>query len=322
MKDLHFHTLYDYKTESGFRLEKIKLSYQFFGQELHSAPIVLVNHALTGNSDLNSPEKGWWKEIVEDGKLIDTRKYTVIAFNIPGNGYDENLIEDYQQFSAKDIAKLFYLSLQALKIDYLYAAIGGSIGGGIAWEMAALYPKYIKYLIPIAAHWKSSDWIIGHNAIQESILLNSKKPLQDARKMAMLFYRTPASLTKKFNRTKTEDQSQFNVVSWLNHHGEKLESRFTIKAYLLMNHLLTSLNISGDSASVEEVLQPIESEIIQIAVDSDLFFVKEETIKTKVLLDKLKVKNQYFEIKSVDGHDAFLIENEQITQFLNPRFKK
>ncbi len=320
MKDLYFYTVRNFQTSNGSVLEDIQLSYQLFGRALHTAPIVLVNHALTGNSDLNSPERGWWKDIIGDGKLIDTRKFTVIAFNIPGNGYDGHFIEDYKLFTAKDIAGLFYLTLQGLKIDYLYAVIGGSIGGGIAWEMAALAPKYIKYLIPIAAHWKSSDWIIGHNAIQESILLNSKKPLQDARKMAMLFYRTPASFTKKFNRSKTEDESQYNVVSWLNHHGKKLESRFHLKSYLLMNHLLTTLNIQGEQDAVEEILQPIEAEIIQIAVDSDLFFVRDEALKTKAILDQLKVKNQYQEIKSLDGHDAFLIEHEQITQFLKPIF--
>ena len=40
-------------------------------------------------------------------KVIDTRVYTVLAFNIPGNGYDGFLIENYKDFVARDIAKLF-----------------------------------------------------------------------------------------------------------------------------------------------------------------------------------------------------------------------
>ena len=320
MCKLQNHTLFNYRTFSGCQIKNLKISYQIFGKELHSAPVVLVNHALTGNSDLNSNEKGWWREIVGDNKVIDTKKYSVIAFNIPGNGYDNNLIKNYKDFSAKDIAKIFYLVLNELRVESLYAAIGGSIGGGIAWEMAALFPKYIKYLIPIASDWKSSDWIIGHNSVQESILLNSKYPLQDARKMAMLFYRTPASFTKKFGRTKTENDELFNVESWLNHHGKKLEKRFHLEAYLMMNHLLTTIDISEEGKSIEETFKPIESKIIQIAVDSDLFFIKEENIKTKTILDKCGVANEYYEIKSVDGHDAFLIEHEQIRQFLKAIF--
>jgi len=38
-------------TESGKAIS-IQLSYQLFGQPLFEAPIVLVNHALTGNSNV------------------------------------------------------------------------------------------------------------------------------------------------------------------------------------------------------------------------------------------------------------------------------
>ena len=100
----------------------------------------MVIHALTGNSDLTSNKKGWWKEIVGKGKLIDTEKFSVISFNIPGNGYDGQLIDNYKDFTAKDIAQIFYRTLTELNIDNVFAITGGSLGGGIAWEMACLYP--------------------------------------------------------------------------------------------------------------------------------------------------------------------------------------
>lgn len=315
MTDVIKYSLENYVTYKGVRYEKLDTSYQVFGQELNTAPIVLVNHALTGNSDVISPEKGWWKDLIGPGKLIDTAKYTIVAFNIPGNGYDGVLIDNYKNFIAKDIARIFYLVLRELKVEQLHSVIGGSLGGGIAWEMASLYPDFINYIIPIAADWKTSDWIIGHNSIQESILINSKKPLQDARKMAMLFYRSPASFSKRFNRVKQPDSDQFSVASWLNHHGLKLESRFDIKSYFMMNHLLTTIDISQPEVPIKETLSTIKSKIIQIAVDSDLFFVKEENLKTKVLLDECNIPNEYHEIKSIDGHDAFLIEHEQIAKF-------
>ena len=40
-----------------------ELSYQLFGCPLHTAPIVLVNHALTGNSNV-SGENGWWSSLI------------------------------------------------------------------------------------------------------------------------------------------------------------------------------------------------------------------------------------------------------------------
>jgi len=80
-KMLHHLKIKSYKTISG-KTQDIDLSYQVFGKELHSAPIVLVNHALTGNSNVTG-KSGWWSALIGDKKCIDTKKYTVLAFNIP-----------------------------------------------------------------------------------------------------------------------------------------------------------------------------------------------------------------------------------------------
>ena len=64
MKDKLKHiTIHNFTTESGTQFFNLTLSYQLFGQELGSAPVVLVNHALTGNSDV-AGENGWWKDII------------------------------------------------------------------------------------------------------------------------------------------------------------------------------------------------------------------------------------------------------------------
>ena len=189
LKNLQYINLENFTTESGYFYPEFVLSYQLFGKELGKAPIVMVNHALTGNSNV-AGEQGWWKSLIGLGKLIDTNKYTILGFNIPGNGYDEieeNKIENYEDFTARDIARLFGEGLEILDIDKLYAVIGGSLGGGIAWELAVLYPNLIENLIPVASDWKASDWILAHNKTQQQILSNSSKPVHDARMMAMLF---------------------------------------------------------------------------------------------------------------------------------------
>lgn len=311
----------DFTTSSGVVLHDLNLSFEVFGKPLHTAPFVVVNHALTGNSDVLSEKNGWWKALIGDNKLIDTQKFTVIAFNIPGNAYDEILIENYQDFNTKDIAALFITALKGIGIEKLFAIIGGSLGGGIAWEMAVLEPKMIENLIPVACHWQSSDWIIGFNDIQMQILEFSDKPLEIARMMAMLFYRTPASLQSKFGRSKTEDDKLYNIESWLRYHGDKLNNRFEISSYKMMTHLLTTLDITNGFENFEEAVKDIQSNIIQVAVDTDWLFVNDETMETKRKLNKLGIRNQYHEIKSIHGHDAFLIESEQLENFLKPIFK-
>jgi len=312
MSLLKYITVKNFTSEDGKTQADIKLSYQLFGQELHSAPVVLINHALTGNSDV-AGENGWWKSIVGDLKLIDTTKYTVIAFDIPGNGYKTTeILYEYNAFSAYDIAKLFGLAVQQLQISKLYAAIGSSLGGGIAWEMAVLFPDLIENLIPVASDWKASDWILGHNKVQFQILENSKKPLHDARMMAMLFYRSPASFQSRFNRTKNLNLGIYNIESWLLHHGKKLESRFT---------LLSSVDITKKFGNVEEAFEQIKSKVIMIGIDTDLFFCAEDNKETAKLLLQKNKEAVYKEIKSIHGHDAFLIEFEQLVDALSDVFK-
>lgn len=323
-KNLKNVILQNFTTESGYFYPEFELSYQLFGLELHTAPIVLVNHALTGNSNV-AGESGWWNALIGIGKLIDTAKYTVIAFNIPGNGFDEkstNFIENYEDFTARDIGRLFGLGLQYLQVEKLFAVIGGSLGGGIAWEMAVLYPDLIENLIPVASDWKASDWILAHNKTQLQILSNSSKPVHDARMMAMLFYRTAESFKQKFNRTKNKEHGNFNTESWLLYHGEKLENRFTLQTYKMMNHLLSSIDITRNRGSFNDVASQIKANIFQVGVDSDFFFVPKENKETQKSLDEAGVQNTYKEIKSIHGHDAFLIEYEQLSSILQHVFKQ
>ena len=322
-KNLKYLSIENFTTESGYYYPTFELSYQIFGQVLNEAPNVLINHALTGNSNVAGKE-GWWNALIGPGKIIDTTRYAVIAFNVPGNGYDgkpENLIENYQDFTARDIARLFGLALEKLGVSKLFAAVGGSLGGGIAWELAFVFPDLIENLVPVASDWKASDWILAHNKTQFQILSNSSQPVHDARMMAMLFYRTADSFKQKFNRTRNLEQGNFNTESWLLHHGKQLENRFTLQAYKMLNHLLSTVDISRDRGSFEEVLSQLKSNVIQIGVDSDFFFVPQEIKETKKLLDKAGIENSYKEIRSIHGHDAFLIEYDQMVDFLSPLFK-
>lgn len=301
--------------------QDISLSYQLFGPKLHTAPIVMVNHALTGNSNVAGKD-GWWSSLIGEGKCIDTDKFTVLAFNIPGNGFDGFVIENYKDFVAQDIAKLFLLGLQELHAKRLYALIGGSLGGGIAWEMAALDPYLTEHLIPVASDWKSTDWLIANCQIQEQFLVNSKQPVHDARMHAMLCYRTPESFKERFKRSTNEELRVFNVESWLTHHGKKLQERFQLSAYKLMNQLLKTIDVTRNGEDTFLNLQNSDTNIHIIGVDSDLFFTAKENKDTFKQLAQANSNVTYGEIQSLHGHDAFLIEFEQMEQLLKGVFDR
>lgn len=287
----------------------IDLSYQIFGPPLHSAPIILVNHALTGNSNITG-ENGWWNSLIGEDKIIDTTIYSVICFNIPGNGFDGNLIDEENIFTTKDVANFFLKGLEFLNITKLHTLIGGSIGGAIGWEMLATKSDLANNFIPIACDFKTSDWLHAQCLVQQFLLEQKEEPLQKARLHAMLCYRTPESLNHRFkNEFDTEKQIR-KSHDWLNFHGKSLSERFSLSSYRLMNNLLMSINADP------EKLQDIKANIHLIGVDSDLFFPAFEMKNCYEFLKSNKQNVFYHEIKSIHGHDAFLMEYDQLNYLL------
>lgn len=309
----------NFTTESGGFYPTINLSLEIFGPELNTAPIVMINHALTGNAVVIG-ENGWWNDLIGVDKTIDIRKYTILSFNVPGNGFDVHTIDNYLDFNARDIARVFLEGIRYLKVERLFALIGGSVGGGIGWEMVALEPKITQHFIPIATDWKSTDWLIANCYLQEQILNNSRKPIEDARIHAMLCYRTPESFKEKFQRNTNEHLESFKVESWLNHHGEKLQKRFQLSAYKIMNQLLKTIDITRNRTSFESIITDIEADIHIIGINSDLFFTANENRETYHEIKKFKNNVFYSEIDSQHGHDAFLIEYEQLDSLLEVVF--
>ncbi|VEE10282.1 Homoserine O-acetyltransferase [Chryseobacterium gleum] len=287
----------------------IPLSYQLFGKDLFTAPVILINHALTGNSNV-SGDKGWWKQLVGENQIVDTDQYTVLCFNIPGNGYDNFLIEDYEDFTPSDIAAIFLKGLETLQIKKLYAIIGGSLGGGIAWEMLAQQPDLAEIFIPIACDYRTHDWLHAQCLVQKFLLNDKEEPLQKREFMPCCVIELHSRSMTDFKTNITRKKQRLESEDWLIYHGNALNERFSLKAYKLMNHLL--MNINAD----ETVLENIQARMRMISVDSDLFFPASEI---RMCFENLKEKNKdvsYHEIQSIHGHDAFLMEYQQLNNII------
>ncbi len=296
------------------------LSYQNFGQDINQFPVVVVNHSLTGNSNV-SGQNGWWKDLIGKNKLIDTDRFAVLAFNIPGNCFGKEKNEFLDDLILGDVAKAFNKAISQLGINRVHSLIGGSVGGGLVWEMGALNPELFQNLIPIAANYKSSDWLLANTYLQSKLLENSSDPIVDARIHAMLTYRNPLSLNKKF-QNETDGLSR-KVTNWLDFHGDTLKNRFELDAYKTMNKFLSSIDIETyANSNIENLIKKIKSNVYIISINTDLLFTDYELRETYKKLSLIKDNIYYYQIKSNHGHDAFFIEFDQIKNFLKDCYKE
>jgi len=88
----------------------------------------------------------------------------------------------------------------------------------------------------------------------------------------------------------------------------------------MMNHLLASIDITRAGTSLEELISNVTADIHLIAIDSDIFFTPAEDQKTFQRIKAFKENIHYHEIESIHGHDAFLIENQKMSQILKRIF--
>lgn len=107
----------------------------------------------------------------------------------------------------------------------------------------------------------------------------------------------------------------------MNYHGNALNERFQLSAYKLMNQILKTIDITEGGKEFLDVVSKIKSNIHIITINSDLFFKADENWKTYVDIKSVKDNVTIGEIKSIHGHDAFLIEYNQLNNLLKPIFQ-
>ena len=84
MLEIRTISIKNFKTHSGAIYPKINLYYQQFGRQIGKAPIVLVNHSLTGDANLTG-DGGWWTEIIGKGKITECYGMTETCAMNTGN---------------------------------------------------------------------------------------------------------------------------------------------------------------------------------------------------------------------------------------------
>jgi len=198
---------------------------------------------------------------------------------------------------------------------------GGSLGGMQALEWGIMYKDFVERIAPIAASYKQSQWAIGFNKLSRNAIYNDpawsqgayklqpSEGLALARKIAMLSYRSFSSFNTKFSGDNLNNNKySYMVESYLDYQGEKFINRFDANTFIYLSNTLDSHDITKERGDFRDVLATISADTLSIGIDSDILYPVEEQ---KFLAEYIP-KSKFGLINSEHGHDAFLIEFDQM----------
>ncbi len=284
---------------------------------------------------------GWWDPLIGPGKTFDTDKYFVICINIPGSCYGsagpaeinkdtgEKYGIEFPLLTVRDVVRLQKELLDFLGITRIQIAAGGSLGGMQVLEMAIMFPEFIDTIIPVATSAGHSDWAVGLNSVQRQAIMadpewkngNYKKQPENgisiARQVAMISYRSAPSFERKFGRELKKENfysfdRKYQAENYLEYQGKKLCDRFDANTYLYLSHMMDMHDVGKNRGGIDKALGKIKSRSLVIGISSDILYPPEEQKKINSLIPGSK----YAEINSIHGHDAFLIEYDQMEEII------
>ncbi len=339
--------------ENGQTLENVDVHFETWGKLYDRGDnVILICHALTGTSHAASgaldPSPGWWEFFIGPGKPIDTDRYFVICANSmggcsgstgpasinpqTGNPYGVR----FPMITIRDMIRVQKRLLDRLGIRRLHCVTGASMGGMQALEWAANYPGFVDAIIPMATPGRAYPQSIAFRKAQrKAIMLDPdwrdgdyygksipKRGLELARMMGFISYRSEREFAQRFGRNFVDAKylslhGRFEIEQYLEYHGQKLAEWFDANTYLYLSKSMDLHDLGRDSASYEAGVRRIQCPVQMIGFDSDQLFPCHQQREIAELLKPVNPRAHYYEIKTLYGHDAFLIEKEAISKIVS-----
>ena len=211
----------------------------------------------------------------------------------------------------RDQARFAALVVEALGVRGAALVTGGSLGGMVALEWAALFPHSTNATVVLAAPAAHTAHAIAWNAVQRACLDSAGDAgLAIARQISMIAFRSEREFENRFGRTVQAD-GRYSVEGYLAHHGEKLAGRFDARSYRTLLDAMDTHDVGRGRGGVACALRGIGGTLYAVGIPGDQLYSAEVVRRWAELAGA-----EYRELLSVHGHDAFLIEHEQVGAIL------
>ena len=305
---------------------------------------------VSGSAEDGHPTPGWWEGVVGPGKAIDTNKWFVVCSNVIGGcqgstGPATAHPEDGQLYgprfpviTVRDMVRAQVRLTDMLGIRAWHSVVGGSMGGMQVLEWAVTFPDRVKTIIPIATCAQATAQQIAWGAIgRRAIRLDPKwrngeyydaaigkgpwEGLAIARMISQVTFRSDNVFTERFGRALVDMDADYNglglwdrfeVEGYLDHHGDRLIRRFDTNSYLIIGKAMDLHDIARGRGSLDTAMSRIKAPTLVMGISSDILYPTYQQKQIHSILSEKGVDSTYVEIDSPHGHDAFLINFDQV----------
>lgn len=316
------------------------------------------SHA-AGPAQDGHPTPGWWERLIGPGLAIDTDEWFVVCANVLGGcqgstGPSSIHPDDGRPYGSRfpvitirDMVRAQAVLFDELGIERWRSVIGGSMGGMQVLEWAMIFPDRVASVVPIATSLQATAQQIAWGAIGRRIIgLDPRwrggdyydardgdgpsEGLEIARQVAQVTFRSDDLFTDRFGRrlvdrnrpTETFDLWQrFEVESYLDYHGEKLARRFDANSYLHIGKAMDLHDVARGRGGLRSAIGRLRVPLLSVGITSDILYPLYQQQEIHRMVSSLGVPAELHVIESQHGHDAFLIDVDQvgppITKFLN-----
>ena len=343
--------------ECGRTLGPITLAYETYGELNEAKDnAILVVHALSGDAHAagyhhpRDKQPGWWDIMIGPGRAFDTRKYFVICSNIiggckgstgpssinPQTGRPYGL--SFPMVTVRDWVDTQKVLIDHLGIKRLLCVVGGSTGGMQVLQWVVSYPDMVRLAIPIATTSKLSAQAIAFNEVGRAAIQSDpnwregdyygkslpRRGLAIARMIGHITYLSDRSMHQKFGR-RLQDKSaygydfrtDFQVESYLRYKGDHFVNRFDANSYLYITKAMDYFDLTQGNGSLEGVFAGVKAKFLVISFSSDWLFPTYMSKETVSALRRVHAYVIFTEIQTDYGHDAFLLESEQLSSLIS-----
>ena len=342
--------------ECGRRFGPITLAYETYGELSPAKDnAILILHALSGDAHaagFNHPHErqpGWWDIMIGPGKAFDTRKYFVICSNVIGgckgstgpSSIDPQTGRPYALsfplVTIHDMVNAQRVLIDHLGIDQLLCAVGGSMGGMQVLQWVVSYPERVRLAIPIATTSKLSSQAIAFNEVGRQAIQSDphwregdyygksipRRGLAIARMIGHITYLSEKSMHQKFGR-KLQDKAEygydfradFQVESYLRYKGDHFVNRFDANSYLYISKAMDYFDLAQPYGNLEQAFAKVKAKFLVISFSSDWLFPSYQSKEIVSACRRVGAEAIYTEIQTDYGHDAFLLESEQLSSLI------